>query len=84
MQKCQQRRGWLLTHVSVGGSGVSGKEGLGGGGDGEGSGDGGRHSFDAGPLLAAAGKSLDSLPDGEVLSCYLAPIDGLYRKLAWR
>jgi len=47
---------------------VSGKEGLGGGGDGEGSGSGGGHSFDAGPLLAAAGKSIESLPEGAFTS----------------
>ena len=46
-----------------GNSRVSGNEGRGGGGDGEGS--GGGHSFDAGPLLAAAGKSMESLPEGK-------------------
>lgn len=42
---------------------MSGKERLGGGGDGDGSGGGAGHSFDAGPLLAAAGKSIESLPE---------------------
>lgn len=52
-------------HHAGGGVGTSGKEGRGGGGD---DGDEGSPStsYDAGPILAAAGKSLESLPEGQL------------------